>query len=39
MMSNTFAGIAPSDAPAFMLAQLIGGVVGLMLYSVLSTKK
>lgn len=39
MMSNTFAGIAPSDAPAFMLAQLLGGVVGLMLYSVLSTKK
>jgi glycerol uptake facilitator-like aquaporin len=39
MMSNTFAGIAPSDVPAFMLAQLLGGVVGLMLYSVLSTKK
>jgi glycerol uptake facilitator-like aquaporin len=29
MFSNTFAGIAPSSAPAFIVAQLIGGGAGL----------
>jgi glycerol uptake facilitator-like aquaporin len=28
-LSNTFAGIAPSSAPAFVGAQLVGGAVGL----------
>ncbi len=28
-LSNTFAGIRPQDAPAFILAQLIGALVGL----------
>ncbi len=28
-LSNTFAGIAPSSAPAFIGAQLVGGAVGL----------
>jgi glycerol uptake facilitator-like aquaporin len=28
MLSNTFAGIAPSSAPAFIAAQVLGGVVG-----------
>jgi len=28
-LSNTFAGIAPSSAPAFVAAQLVGGVLGL----------
>ena len=29
MFSNTFAGIAPSSAPSFIAAQIIGGVVAL----------
>ncbi len=28
-LSNTFAGIAPSSAPAFVVAQLVGGAIGL----------
>jgi arsenate reductase len=39
-LSNTFAGIAPSSAPAFVAAQLVGGAVGLacvlVLYPALS---
>ena len=35
MFSNTFAGIAPSSAPSFVGAQLIGGLVALMLMRVL----
>jgi arsenate reductase len=31
MITDTFAGIAPSSAPAFILAQLVGGAVGLFL--------
>jgi arsenate reductase len=27
MFSNTFAGIAPSSAPSFIAAQIVGGVV------------
>lgn len=38
MMSDTFAGISPVDAPAFMLAELIGAVVGLILHSVLRSE-
>ncbi|MGB6309639.1 MAG: MIP/aquaporin family protein [Steroidobacteraceae bacterium] len=30
-LSNTFAGIAPIDAPAFILSQLSGALIGLML--------
>ena len=29
MFSDTFAGIAPASVPAFVLAQLVGGVAGL----------
>lgn len=29
MFSNTFAGIAPASVPAFIIAQLVGGAVGL----------
>jgi arsenate reductase len=29
MFSNTFAGIAPSSAPAFIAAQIVGGVVAI----------
>ena len=31
MFSDTFAGIAPSSAPAFVLAQVVGGAVGVAL--------
>lgn len=30
-LSNTFAGIAPNDAPAFIVSQLFGALIGLML--------
>jgi glycerol uptake facilitator-like aquaporin len=35
MFSDTFAGIAPASAPAFVLMQLLGGVVGLGLVALL----
>jgi glycerol uptake facilitator-like aquaporin len=31
MFSNTFAGIAPSSAPVFIAAQLVGGLAGVLL--------
>ncbi len=35
MFSNTFAGIAPSSAPSFIAAQILGGVVAFALIRVL----
>ncbi|HET6873824.1 MAG TPA: MIP/aquaporin family protein [Acidimicrobiales bacterium] len=35
MLSNSFAGIAPSSAPTFIVAQIVGGVVGAGLIKVL----
>jgi len=35
MFSNTFAGIAPGSVPGFIVAQVIGGVVGVGLVLVL----
>jgi hypothetical protein len=35
MLSNTFAGIAPSSVPAFIAAQILGGVVGFGIIKVL----
>jgi glycerol uptake facilitator-like aquaporin len=35
MFSNTFAGIAPASAPAFITMQLIGGIAGLALIRLL----
>lgn len=35
MFSDTFAGIAPSSAPAFVGAQLVGGIVGWLVVRVL----
>jgi glycerol uptake facilitator-like aquaporin len=32
MLSDSFAGIAPSSAPAFVVAELVGAVVGLALH-------
>ncbi|CAN5364990.1 hypothetical protein BH09ACT6_BH09ACT6_01710 [soil metagenome] len=35
MFSDTFAGIAPGSAPGYILAQLIGGAIGLLVVKVL----
>lgn len=32
MLTNTFAGISPSDVPEFVVAQLVGGALGLGLH-------
>ena len=39
MLSNTFAGILPSDVPAFMGAQIVGGFLGWMLHSIFSSSE
>ena len=39
MMSNSFAGISPSDAPAFVVAELMGSMLGVLLNQVLSPKQ
>ncbi|WP_298933964.1 aquaporin [uncultured Ramlibacter sp.] len=39
MLSDTFAGVAPTDAPAFVLAQLAGGWAGSVLASALSASE
>jgi glycerol uptake facilitator-like aquaporin len=39
MFTNTFAGIAPSDVPAFVIAQIIGGLFGWLLHGLLSPSK
>ena len=36
MLSDTFAGIAPSDAPGFVASQLVGAALGWLLHHVLS---
>ena len=36
MMSDTFAGIQPADAPAFVLAQMVGAVMGLLVHGALN---
>jgi glycerol uptake facilitator-like aquaporin len=38
MFTNTFAGIAPTDVPAFVVAQMVGGFLGLMFYSLLKSE-
>jgi len=38
MFSDSFAGIAPSDVPAFMLAELIGAGVALLAHRMLFTR-
>jgi len=37
MFSNTFAGISPSDVPAFVFAQIVGGILGLVICSLLKS--
>ncbi len=38
MFSNTFAGISPADVPAFVAAQMVGGILGLVLDSLLKVE-
>jgi glycerol uptake facilitator-like aquaporin len=38
VFTNTFAGISPSDVPAFVVAQIVGGCLGLMLYMLLKSE-
>ena len=38
MFTNTFAGISPADVPAFVLAQIVGGFLGLILHLVLKSE-
>jgi glycerol uptake facilitator-like aquaporin len=38
MFTNTFAGIAPYDVPAFVVAQIVGGFLGWMLYWLLKSE-
>jgi glycerol uptake facilitator-like aquaporin len=37
MLSNTFSGISPSDVPAFVGAEIVGGFVGLILHLALKS--
>jgi len=37
MFSNTFSGIVSSDVPAFIVAQIVGGFLGLLLHSLLKS--
>ncbi|MBB6583768.1 aquaporin [Ralstonia solanacearum] len=39
MFSNSFAGIAPSSVPAFVVSQCIGAVLGLMLHRLLEPRR
>jgi len=39
MFSNTFAGISPTDVPAFMLAQIVGGLLGWLLANVFKARQ
>jgi glycerol uptake facilitator-like aquaporin len=38
LFSNSFAGIAPADVPAYMVFQVIGGLLGLVIYQALKGK-
>lgn len=38
MFSNTFAGIAPAHVPAFVVAQIAGGLLGVMLHALLKSE-
>ncbi|NBT69735.1 MAG: aquaporin family protein [Betaproteobacteria bacterium] len=38
MFTNTFAGISPADVPAFVVAQIVGGFLGLILHLLLKSE-
>ncbi|HEX4856190.1 MAG TPA: MIP/aquaporin family protein [Limnobacter sp.] len=37
LFSNSFAGIAPADVPAYVVFEVLGGLVGLAIYKLLKT--
>jgi glycerol uptake facilitator-like aquaporin len=39
MFSNTFAGISPADVPAFVVAQMAGGFLGVMMHLLLEPER
>jgi glycerol uptake facilitator-like aquaporin len=39
MFSNTFAGISPADVPAFTVAQVVGGFLGMWVYLLLKPEQ
>jgi len=39
MFSNTFAGISPADVPTFVVAQLVGGFLGMWIYLLLKPEQ
>lgn len=39
LFSNSFAGIAPADVPAYVVFQFIGGLLGLLVYKYFSVKQ
>ena len=39
MFSNTFAGISPADVPAFVVAQVVGGFLGMWIYLLLKPEQ
>jgi glycerol uptake facilitator-like aquaporin len=38
MFSNTFAGISPADVPAFVVAQIVGGLLAMVLVAALKSE-
>jgi len=38
MLSNTFAGISPADVPAFVVAQIVGGLLAMVLVAALKSE-
>ena len=38
MFTNSFAGISPADVPAFVLTEIIGGFLGVMLHTFLASE-
>ncbi len=39
MLSHSFAGISPADVPAFVLAQIVGAILGLWLYELMNSDR
>jgi glycerol uptake facilitator-like aquaporin len=38
MFSNTFAGISPADVPFFVVAQIVGGLLAMVLVAALKSE-
>ena len=39
MLTHSFAGISPADVPAFVLAQIVGAILGLWLYELMNSDR